>query len=111
MFKVVEETHADLLRQGVAPDMVFAFRGPSVKLISSQSFDMTSEEQKAREEVINWIKKFTQKSNINMEACSVATRLLGVDNETIISEISPVGNTFVSLIGYQNKGYALIPLY
>ena len=91
--------------------MVFAFRGASVKLVSSQPLNLTLEEEDAREEIVNWLQKFRQKSNVNMESCSVATRLLGVDNETIIPEVNPVGNTFVSLIGYQKKGYALIPLY
>ena len=111
ILNVVEETYNDLSRQGVTPDMVFAFRGPSVKLVSSQPLNLTLEEENAREEVVNWLQKFRQKSNVNMESCSVATRLLGVDNETIIPEVNPVGNTFVSLIGYQKKGYALIPLY
>ncbi len=111
ILKVVEETYEDLTRQGVTPDMVFAFRGPSVKLISSQPVDLTPEEENAREQIINLLQKLSQKPSVNMESCSVATRLLGVDNDTIISGINPVGNTFVSLIGYQKKGYALIPLY
>ncbi len=46
-----------------------------------------------------------------MESCSIATKLMGVDNVTFIPYVKPVGNTFVSLIGYQKKGYALIPIY
>jgi intracellular sulfur oxidation DsrE/DsrF family protein len=46
-----------------------------------------------------------------MEACSVATRLFGVDNGTLLDGIKPVGNTFVSLTGYQAQGYANIPIY
>jgi hypothetical protein len=41
----------------------------------------------------------------------VATRLFSVDNATLLPGIEPVGNTFVSLIGYQAQGYATIPVY
>lgn len=45
-----------------------------------------------------------------MESCSISTRLLDIDNESIIPGIKPVGNTFVSQIGYQKKAYAVIPI-
>lgn len=41
---------------------------------------------------------------------SVATRLTGVDAETLLPGVEHVGNTFVSQIGYQAKGYAIIPI-
>jgi len=46
-----------------------------------------------------------------MESCSVATRLFKVDNASLLDGIKPVGNTFVSLTGYQAQGYANIPIY
>jgi peroxiredoxin family protein len=46
--------------------------------------------------------------NVRLEACSVATALFGVDNETILPEIVVVGNTFISALGFQAVGYAPI---
>lgn len=111
MLKVIEETYDDLARQNVKPDMVFAFHGPVVKLISTQPLDLPLDEEEAHEEVLVQLQKLSQKPGIKMESCSIATRLLDVDNATIIPLVKPVGNTFVSLIGYQKKGYALIPIY
>jgi len=66
---VIRETHDDLVRQGVEPDILLAFRGPAVTLVST-------------------------------------------DRERLLLDgIEPVGNTFVSLIGYQARGYAVIPIY
>lgn len=33
------------------------------------------------------------------------------DNRSLLNGIKPVGNTFVSLTGYQAQGYANIPIY
>ena len=111
LMKVIEETYDDLVRQDVKPDMIFTFHGPVVKLISSEPLDLPLDEEEAHEEVLDLLRKFSQKPGVKMESCSVASRLLGIDNDTIMPEVKPVGNTFVSLIGYQKKGYALIPIY
>ena len=109
--KVIEETYEDFIRQDVRPDMVFAFRGPVLRLISSQPLELDDENQLAREQVLSLITNISQKPGVTMESCSIATRLMSIDNESIIEEVKPVGNTFVSLIGYQQQGYALIPIY
>ena len=109
--KVIEETYDDLVRQDVKPNMVFALRGPVLKLVSSQSLDLELEDEVAHEQVLSLLTSLSQKPGVTMESCSVATRLMGIDNETIIPAVKPVGNTFVSLIGYQQKGYALISIF
>jgi intracellular sulfur oxidation DsrE/DsrF family protein len=108
---VIQQTYDDLVRQDVKPDMVFTFRGPVLKLISTQPLDLDNGNQTEHEEALDLLKNMSQRPGVKMESCSVAARLMGIDNETIIPEVKPVGNTFVSLIGYQHKGYALIPIY
>ncbi len=111
LMKVIEETYDDLIRQDVKPDMVFAFHGPVLKLISSEPLNLALDEEEAHEELLDLLREFSQKPGVKMESCSIAARLLSIDNDTIMPEVKPVGNTFVSLIGYQKKGYALIPIY
>jgi hypothetical protein len=43
--------------------------------------------------------------------CSVATRVFGIDNNTILSGMKPVSDGFISLIGYQAQGYHLVPVF
>jgi intracellular sulfur oxidation DsrE/DsrF family protein len=108
--KVMDETYEDLKRQGVEPDMVFTFRGPSVRLITTDRTDVPIDEEVHYEAVAKQIQALLAKPNVRMEACSVATRLTGVDAETLLPGIEHVGNTLVSQIGYQAKGYAIIPI-
>lgn len=106
---VIDETLSDLARQEVTPEVILAFRGKAVTLISSdhEAIELTDIEhlEKAAAQL-----EALQKRGVRMEACSVATRLFGVDNGTLLPGIKPVGNTFVSLIGYQAQGYAIIPI-
>ncbi|NBC12252.1 MAG: hypothetical protein GVY09_02690 [Gammaproteobacteria bacterium] len=108
--KVMDETYEDLKRQGVEPDMVLTFRGPSVRLITTERSDVSLDEEVQRDGIAEQLEAMLKKPNVRVEACSVATRLTGVDPKTLLPGIEHVGNTFVSQIGYQAKGYAIIPI-
>lgn len=107
---VIDETVDDLVRQGVEPDVVLAFRGLSVKLISKNRDSMELTDFDYLDKIASQIAGL-QKKGVRVEACSVATRLFKVDNNGLLDGIKPVGNTFVSLTGYQAQGYANIPIY
>lgn len=106
---VIEETLDGLKAQGVKPELVVAFRGTAVKLVSSERKGFDREQQAALKEADELIKDLSR-AGVRFEACAIATRLFGVDNKSILPQIAVVGNTFISLIGYQAKGYALIPI-
>lgn len=94
---VIKQTVEGLENQGVAADIVVAFRGMAVMLIT----ETTSEEIQAA------VSELTE-LGVKFEACNIATGIFGVDNATILPEIKVVGNTFISAIGYQAKGYSPI---
>lgn len=106
---VIKQTHEDLVRQGVTPEIVIAFRGASVRLVSTETWAFSEEEQKSLERSAQLLAQLAG-NGIRLEACSIATNLFKVENSTLLPDIEVVGNTFVSLTGYQNKGFALIPI-
>jgi len=106
---VIKQTHADLVRQGHTPEMVIAFRGASVRLVSTETWSFTEEDQKSLERSAKLLSELAA-LGVRLEACSIATNLFKVDDSTLLPRIEVVGNTFVSLTGYQHKGYALIPI-
>lgn len=106
---VIQQTIADLRRHEVEPDVILAFRGKSVTLISEdrEQVDLTAFEHLDR--IAEQLAELRE-SGARMEACSVATGLFNIDNTTLLDGIEPVGNTFVSLTGYHAQGYASIPI-
>jgi intracellular sulfur oxidation DsrE/DsrF family protein len=109
--KVIDETYTDLQRQGVKPEMVFTFRGPSLALISTDHTDVPLDQEEHYTAIAAQLKALQAKPGVRMEACSIAARLLKLDTQSLLPGIVPVGNTFVSQIGYQAQGYASIPIF
>ena len=98
--ELLNETWSGLVAQGVKPEMVIAFRGPGVKLLTTATID---------EEALDLIRDL-KKKGVRLEACAVALRIFKVDTAGLLPEVKLVGNVLNSLIGYQNKGYAMIAI-
>lgn len=107
---VIKQTVEDLKRQNVQPDVILAFRGLSVRLITTNRENMELTDFEHLDKIAQQLSEL-KNSGVRIEACSVATRLFKVDNKSLLEGIKPVGNTFVSLTGYQAQGYANIPIY
>jgi len=90
------------------PDFVIVFMGPGVKLISANRQGVSAEDSKHLDTIAGIISNM-KKDGIRLEVCIAAVELLGVDPATILPEIHQVPNGWISSIGYQLNGYALIP--
>lgn len=101
--KLVNETFKGMVAQGVKPAMVVAFRGPVVKFLSEEYL----EEEDSDDEVLDLFDDLNRKG-VRLEVCAIALRSFKVERTDLVSEVKVVANIFNSLIGYQNKGYALI---
>ncbi|MDX2479928.1 MAG: DsrE family protein [Desulfuromusa sp.] len=89
------------------PNIAIVFHGPAVRLTSSNKtpFDETewSEVEKFQETL-----RQMKKDGVKLEICLYAAKVMGVDKATIIPEVDQVENGFVSVIGYQMQGYAVV---
>jgi len=92
------------------PEFVVVFIGPSVKLISKSREGVAPEDHKMLDAIAGRISEMA-KDGIKFEICLFAARMFKVDPATVLPEIKHEENGVVSLIGYQTKGYALVPLY
>ncbi|WP_419174274.1 DsrE family protein [Desulfosediminicola sp.] len=106
---VINMTYDDLLRQGRTADFVIAFRGASVRLVTTENWSFSDQDQELLKKSAKLLAEL-QKRGVKIEACAIAINLFKVDADTLLDGVKVVGNTFVSLTGYQNKGYALVPI-
>lgn len=106
---VIRKTYDMLVAEGLKPEFVIAFRGATVRLLNSETWSFEEEDQATLNTARSMLREFKD-IGVRLEVCSVATDLYKVDNTTVLPELNLVGNTFVSLIGYQSKGYALVPI-
>ena len=100
-----------LTRQGVRPDIVVTFRGASVVCLADMKEAPDADEYK--EEVldkISWNIIELKKDGVQMEIWSLALSLAGMEDAELLPGIRKVGNSLLSLIAYQNKGYAMVAI-
>ena len=110
--QLIHETFKDKDLTAVAgkPTFVVVFVGPSVKLISKQREGFSPEEHTILDEIALTIQEMS-KDGIKFEICLVAANIFGVDPALVLPEVQRVGNGWISSIGYQAKGYSLVPAY
>ena len=109
--EVIQGSYKAMKAQGVEPDFVLVYIGPSVKYLTSAPAGDTEE---AAGGTLMDIESNVEKLaalGVRQEICAVATRVFGVDNDTVLPGLTLVGDGFISLIGYQAQGYHLVPVF
>ncbi|MBT3276692.1 DsrE family protein [Candidatus Thioglobus sp.] len=108
---IILGTHKGLTKQNVKSNMVLVFIGQTVQYLSTEpADDLALESEDELNSIQASIKEFS-KLGVRMEVCAVATRVFGVDNDTIPKEMNMVADGFVSLIGWQTQGHKLVPIF
>ena len=106
---VIDETRQSLIRQGVTPHFVLAFRGPATKLVQTDAEKIKPEDRPAAAQIAVKLQDMGKAPGIDsLEQCSVAIRQQGTKAENVVPAVKVIGNSWISLMAYQAKGYAYI---
>ena len=109
--EIIQGSHAGMKRQGVEPDFVVVYIGPTVKFLTTRPGDELEMEFGAELARIQKAVKGLGELGVKQEVCAIATKVFNIDNDTLPREMKLVGDGFISLIGYQSQGYKLVPIY
>ena len=107
--ELIDETYTQLIDAGVKPVFVVAFRGPATQYVTRGTGYVPAEDQDVKKEIQGWIAQF-QKNGFILEQCAIAARGQKVAYDDILPQITVVQNGYISIVAYQNKGYALLPM-
>lgn len=110
VLKVVEETRESIAKQNVKPELIVVVIGPSVAFLTKDRRGISYMDQRPVSEVQGMIGKLS-KSGVRIEACGIAMRGMDIAPGMLIPEVTPVGDGYISAIGYQAQGYQLVPVY
>lgn len=106
---VIDETRASLLKQGVTPNFVIAFRGPATRLVQKDMDKVKPEDREVAAKIAAKIAEMGKAQGVaSIEQCSVAIRQQETRAENVLPEIKVIGNSWISLMAYQSRGYAYI---
>ena len=107
---LIEETRDGMVKQGVKPHFILVFRGPASLLVQKDQSRIKLEDLEVAAKIQQKLKEMSKDKSFELDQCAVANRYLKIKNEDTIPELTVVGNSFISLAAYQNKGYAYIPI-
>jgi len=107
--EVIDETRQSLIKQGVKPEIVIAFRGPATKLVQQDQTQINPEDRENAAAIAKKISALRSADGVaGIEQCGVAVRLAGTKEADVVPGIKIVGNGWISLAAYQAKGYGYI---
>jgi len=107
---VIHKTYEQLVAFGHQPKFVLAFRGGATKFVTKENKYVTQKELAIKKLVQEKIKEFKD-IGATMELCGIAAKGNRVDKGDFLPGIEVVANGYISVIGYQSKGYNLVPIY
>jgi hypothetical protein len=106
---IIDETRQSLIQQGVTPHFVLSFRGPATRLVQTDVSKIKPEDRELATKIAAKLQEMRGAKGVeNLEQCAVAVREQGTKAEDVVSSVKVVGNAWISLMAYQNRGYAYI---
>ena len=107
--KLIEETYRQLREAGADPRFVLTFRGQASLFLTRGEKYIAPDDLPLKNEIELLLNQFGE-HGMPLEQCAIAARLLNIDTADFLPGIKIVANGYTSLIGYQNRGYAFIPM-
>lgn len=109
LMKLIALTGRQLRAQKVTPHFIVTFIGPNVAFLTHNRRGIPYTDERAVANIQKDIRTMSG-TGIQFQACGVALHGMDVNPGTLIPQVTPVGNGFISVIAYQEKGYALVPV-
>lgn len=106
---IIDETRQSLINQGVTPHFIISFRGGATKLVQTDMSKVKAEDREIATKIAAKLAEMRSSKGVdNVEQCAVAVREQGTRPEDVVPSVKVVGNAWISLMAYQNRGYAYI---
>lgn len=107
--RLLDETYSQLVDSAMTPSVVVAFRGGATPFVTRIQSTDSPETLDAKKEMAQWVALF-ESLGFTLEVCGIAAEAREIAVEDFLAPVTVVPNGYVSLIGYQNRGYALLPM-
>ena len=107
--RLIDETYRQMVEANANPRFVLTFRGQASLLLTQGDKYVAAEDLPMKQDIEQLLRKLKDQG-MPLEQCAIAARLLSIDTADFLPEVKVVANGYVSLIAYQNRGYAFIPM-
>ncbi len=105
----INDTHRQASQKGVQPIFVIGIRSMASFFVTKGDEYIDEEDILTKGKIDNWLKQHV-KQGVRIEQCGLSAELLDIEPEEFLSEVTVVKNSYISIAGYQNKGFAYVPM-
>ena len=107
--ELIDETYSQLIDAGVTPTVVVAFRGGASLYVTRGAKYVDTDDEGIKGEIQGWIDQFSQ-HGFRIEQCAIAANAQKIDPADFLPAVAVVQNGYISIVAYQARGYALLPM-
>lgn len=107
--KLIEKTLSQIKEEGKIYLAVAAFRGKATDYITKGDKYVPEELLEIKSKIRVQLSKLSVMGVI-LQQCAIAAQARDVNLTDIIDEVKVVKNGYISIIGFQNQGYAFVPM-
>ena len=108
-FQWIYETYEQASQQGLKVAIVIGVRSKASFFVTRGDEYVDEEDLLLKGKIEKWLKRFAT-MEIPMEQCGISAKLYDIEADEFLSEIRVVKNSYISIAGYQNKGFAYVPM-
>lgn len=109
--KGIEGNRKNIILEGAKPKQRVIFISSAVQFITTEPSDEVLMNHGEVLTKIAEVVKHLQSIGVEMEVCNAATAFFKIDNSTLLPGLKPVRSGFLSVMGWQQQGYQLVPVY
>ena len=107
--QLIETTYSQLREAGFSPRVVIGIRGMASYYFTKDTDYVLEQDIPDKKRIASWAEKF-RAHGFALEQCTLAAELHEIDTTDFLPQLIIVPNGYISMIGYQTKGYAYVPM-
>ncbi len=104
----IEGTRQELAAQGMKPHIVLSFRGGATKLVQTDMEKVKPEDRPIAQQIQAKLSEMSKSPGVKLEQCAQAIKHAGTRKEDVIPVIVVVDNAYITLMRWEQQGYAYI---
>jgi hypothetical protein len=107
--QLIDATYDQLVAAGISPLFVVGIRGKASNYFTRGDDYVLDTDLPVKRQIEAGIDRFKAR-HYRLEQCYIAAGLQDIDVVDFLPQLEVVASGYVSMIGYQSKGYAFVPM-
>ena len=105
----INDTYDQVSEKNLKATFIIGIRSKASFFVTKGDDYIEEEDIPMKGKIEKWLKRLV-KRGIHIEQCGLSAELFDIDQQDFFPEVKVVKNSYISIAGYQNRGYAYVPM-